>query len=226
MTNSVGRYRSSGAKQRRKRALVFLVTVLFLIFSVGYVLVDWRVRPMIQTYGNNQAVTAATRSVNAAVEQVLSQQTIHYEDLAVVTKDSEGNVISIETNTASTNLLKSAIGEAVLQKLDDQSVQTVKIPLGSLVGGLLTGRGPSVRIKVPMDSTVETTFVNVFEGAGINQTRHEITIHVKVSLYTIIQGENTATQVETGFTVAETILVGEVPQWVAGTVTNSATAAK
>ena len=46
----------------------------------------------------------------------------------------------------------------------------------------MTGRGPNISISVPMDSTVETAYSNKFESAGINQTKHEIALDVKVTV--------------------------------------------
>jgi sporulation protein YunB len=169
---------------------------------------------MIKTYGDNQAITAATRAVNDAVEKVLSNLGIDYEKLSSVTLDKNGEVSSIETNTANVNIFKSTVSKEILEQLDNQEIQKVNIPLGSLAGGLLTGRGPNITIRVPMNSTVETVLNNKFEGAGINQTKHDISLDVKVKIFTVVQGVSTENVVETNFTIAERILVGEVPQWI------------
>jgi len=202
-----------GRKSLIKRKLAVFAVFLFIAFELLFAAADWMVRPMIQAYGNNQAATAATRAVNDAVEKVLCEISIDYEKLAQVTRGENGKIVSIHTNTASINIIKSAVSKAVLQELDNQKYQKVEIPIGSLAGGLLTGRGPAIRIKVPMNSTVETDIENKFEGAGINQTKHEITLKVRVTIYTVIQGESSANEITTGFTVAEHILVGEVPSW-------------
>lgn len=204
---------SYGRKSLIKRKLAVFAVFLFIAFALMYAAVDWMVRPMIQTYGNNQAATAATRAVNDAVEKVLSEMSVDYNNLTQVTRDESGKIVSIHTNTANINIIKSAVSKAVLQELDNQKYQRVEIPMGSLAGGLLTGRGPAIKIKVPMNSTVETDIENKFEGAGINQTKHEISLKVKVTIYTVIQGESSANEITTGFTVAENILVGEVPSW-------------
>ncbi len=191
--------------------------MLFILLVAGLVaLTDIRIRPMLKTYGINQATTTATKAMNDAVQRVLDEMNLRYDDLASVTKDEDGNILSVSTNTANMNRLKAAVGDAVLQELEKQDVQTVKIPIGSILsGGLLTGRGPEISVKVPMNSTVQTSFDNSFEGAGINQTCHEIMLDVKVTVYAMLPGEDTAVEVETGFTAAETILVGEVPDWAA-----------
>ena len=198
------------------RRLYFFFILMLILGTVCVVLIDGKVRPMLKTYGSNQTITAATRAVNEAVNEVLNDASIRYEDLATVSKDSDGSISAVSLNTASMNKIKSAVSEAILKKLEEQTFQKVSIPIGSLFGGLLTGRGPSIRIKVPVNSTVETDYKSVFDSAGINQTRHQITISVKVVVYAVIQGEDTANEVSSAFTLAESILVGEVPGWVVG----------
>ena len=140
-------------RRGRKRIILYFLVVFMIIGILLVWLVDWCVRPMIKTYGNTQAVTAATRAVNDAALSVM------------------------------------------------------------------TGRGPNLSISVPMDSTVETAYSNKFESAGINQTKHEIALDVKVTVYTVVQGESQANVVNTAFTITECILVGEVPQWLVRSIT-------
>ena len=55
-------------------------------------------------------------------------------------------------------------------------------------------------------------FENQFADAGINQTRHEIVLHVDVAVSILLPGVTTAARVANAVTVAETVIVGNVPQ--------------
>ena len=50
-----------------------------------------------------------------------------------------------------------------------------------------------------------------FSAAGINQTRHRVILNVTTDVYVIMNGNNTSTQVENSFIIAETVLLGTVP---------------
>ena len=200
-------------RQRKFQKFRLMITFILCLALACFILVDIRVRPMIKTYGCNQATTAATKAVNDAIERVLQENIVEYDDLITVQKDANGNIISLETNSSNINLMKSRVSEAILEELDVQEVQMIKIPLGSLVGGLVTGRGPNIKIKIPMNSTVETALSSDFESAGINQTRHTIDLDVTVTIYAVIQGVDTAIKVQTSCAVTENILVGKVPNW-------------
>ena len=55
-------------------------------------------------------------------------------------------------------------------------------------------------------------FRNQFETGGINQTRHQIILEVNVSVSILLPGFTTATTVSNAVTVAETVIVGSVPE--------------
>ena len=57
----------------------------------------------------------------------------------------------------------------------------------------------------------EANFHNAFTSAGINQTKHQIILTVDVSVSVLLPGFRTATKVSNSFIVAETVIVGTVP---------------
>jgi sporulation protein YunB len=92
-------------------------------------------------------------------------------------------------------------------------VTDIKIPIGNAVGGVIfTGRGPSFTVKILSVASVQTRFTNSFENAGINQTRHKIMLEVSAVINLYVPGtRETTTTVTTLVEVAETVIVGQVP---------------
>ena len=60
--------------------------------------------------------------------------------------------------------------------------------------------------------TVSVNFVTEFESAGINQTRHRISLEATASVQIVIPTGAAPVRVSASLPVAESILVGEVPQ--------------
>ena len=50
---------------------------------------------------------------------------------------------------------------------------------------------------------------------AINQTKHTVSLRVHTTIYTFLAGTQSSAEVETSVPVAETVIVGEVPQVVA-----------
>ena len=69
------------------------------------------------------------------------------------------------------------------------------------------------RITVKMQSvgSCSAYFENQFDQAGINQTTHRILLCVDVSVSILLPGFRTSTKVSNAFSVAETVIVGAVP---------------
>ena len=65
-----------------------------------------------------------------------------------------------------------------------------------------------------MQSVGSTTasFRNTFSAAGINQTRHQILLDVHVNVSILLPGFRTSTKVSNEISVAETVIVGSVPE--------------
>ena len=96
------------------------------------------------------------------------------------------------------------------------AIRRLAFPIGTLTGSeLLHGRGPEVPLRVTLAGNAAADFESQFESAGINQTKHRITLKIHLQLYTFIPGINRTVDVDTDIPVAETVIVGEVPDIIA-----------
>ena len=77
---------------------------------------------------------------------------------------------------------------------------------------LLAGRGPELKIRMQSVGSCSAHFENRFDQAGINQTTHRILLCVDVSMSILLPGFRTGTEVSNSFSVAETVIVGAVPE--------------
>lgn len=127
-------------------------------------------------------------------------------------KDSQGSIVSVEADTVKINALKASVTTEILTQLKKHQNMTVRIPTGTLLNGdLLTGRGPRIPVKISLSGAAATQMSSYFESAGINQTSHRLVMDITVTLYAAIPGNDATTTLETSFIIAETVLVGKVP---------------
>lgn len=199
------RRRDRRAAKRRMTALVCAMSGMLLVWA----LLDWRLRPLVEQYSQTQAKLAASLAADRAVTQALAEQAtlpVH------VQRDSAGNIQSVETDMTVVNRLKAAVTDAVTAEMAQKELQ-LNIPLGTLIGSdLFTGRGPRIPIKVLCNATVITALEGTFESAGINQTNHQLWLTAHVTVVCVISGFRQLTVTsETRYLVAETVLVGKVP---------------
>ena len=189
--------------------------VLLLLIGTA-IIIDWQIRPLVKSVAANQAQIASTKAINEAVQQELMENQISYDQLVKIERGNDGKVLAVTTDVAKTNLLKASISTDIQEKLSSTKPKSISIPLGTLTGTeILSGRGPMIEMKISLPSSVFTEFKSTFTSAGINQTKHQIHLKVNTEVYALIPGFPTTTTVDTNIIVAETVIVGEVPNVVA-----------
>ena len=160
--------------------------LLFLIgLIVSVVLVDLRLRPYIQSISSYQARIYGTRVINDAIYAELAKDNVRYDNLVTLTQNAQGEITSLQTDM---------------------------VALGRLSGAqLLSGRGPDLNLKVVPSGYMTSEIRNQFDSAGINQTRHQIMLCIDMRVLAIIPGYTVATDIHTEYCLAETVIIGTVP---------------
>ena len=74
------------------------------------------------------------------------------------------------------------------------------------------GVGPQLVVKIIPVGVVHTDYKTEFLSSGINQTRHRIYIEIKSKMTVVAPFTNESVEVVTNVNVAETVLIGNVPQ--------------
>lgn len=197
----------------KKSVLAVKIVLVALLLVGGLSILDARLRPVITTMAQYQCRVVSVLAMNEAIIEELEEQTDLSAQLLLVEKDAKGNVTSITVDSAGLNHLKARLTEAVSNRLLAVKKQDVHIPLGTLLGWqLMAGRGPNIHLQVLPASFVETATVDKIETAGINQTQYRIFIQFTVKMSAMLPGYSTSVTVENEVCVAETLVVGQVPQ--------------
>lgn len=189
------------------RLLILLLSILFAFF-----LLDAKLRPVIRDYSYSRAVYLATSTINDAVNEEIANSGVEYNDLIYLEKDDSGRVTALHTNIVKINKLKASVTNYVIEQLSELDTTPLAIPLGTISGvDLLSGVGPTIHIKIVPLGQATAAFGSAFTSAGINQTRHSITMQVSATVTIILPRESIETEVTTHVDVAETVIVGVVP---------------
>ncbi|MEG1269722.1 MAG: sporulation protein YunB [Ruthenibacterium sp.] len=197
----------------KKTVRIVQIILLVLLVIAGFSILDARIRPVITTMAQYQCRVVSVLAMNEAIIAELEQRTTLTEPILSVEKDANGNVTSIMVDSSVLNHLKAQMTEAVSNRLLAIKKQDVHIPLGTLLGWqIMAGRGPNIHLQVLPASFVETSMVDQVETAGINQTQYRIFIRFTVQMSAILPGYSTSVTVENEICVAETLIVGQVPQ--------------
>lgn len=196
----------------RYRRPLALCCFLLLLAGASYVFFA-QMQPVISRLAVARVSNQVSRVISTAVNEAVTRGEVEYERLITFQKDNEGRITAISSNMAEFNRLQTLIDADVLDRLTDVSTSTLRVPLGTLSGlTLLSGRGPAVEVRMQSVGSASSRFENEFTSAGINQTKHRIVLTVNVSVSILLPGFQTATQVSGTYVVAETVIVGSVPE--------------
>ena len=194
--------------QKAKLICFFLSVALLSLTIVG----TNHLRSLLDNLAVTRVSNMVGRVVMEAVSDAVNSGEIQYNDLMSLEKDADGGIAALQSNMAEFNRLQSAITKDILDRLGQVSEMDLTIPLGTLTGSaLLVGRGPSLSVRMQSLGSCSAHFENQFDQAGINQTTHRILLCVDVSMSILLPGFRTSTQVSNAFSVAETVIVGDVP---------------
>ena len=194
--------------QRAKLICFFLSVALLSLTIVG----TNHLRSLLGNLAVTRVSNMVGRVVMEAVSDAVNSGEIQYNDLISLEKDADGGIAALQSNMAESNRLQSAITKDILDRLGQVSEMDLTIPLGTLTGSaLLVGRGPSLSVRMQSLGSCSAHFENQFDQAGINQTTHRILLCVDVSMSILLPGFRTSTQVRNAFSVAEPVIVGDVP---------------
>lgn len=208
------------ARVRRKKWMRRMLLAALLLTAL-LLLIDQNFRPIVFSLAEARCAAMATRALNGALTEALDGG-INYEDLMNVRMDERGQVALLSANTMRMNLLADRAGDAALRKLEAVSNQQVSVPLGAALGmTLLAGSGPGIPISIVPIGSVQTNFETEFEACGINQTRHKVFLQLSASIRIVIPTGAKTTNVTANMLVAESIIVGKVPESFVGYNLNS-----
>lgn len=205
-----------GRRGGNPRFLLRLAAVLLLILTTFF-LIDGKIRPVIQSIAESQARNMTMQAVNEAVLEALGQAGVAYGELVTIHKEETGRITSIETNVVQANSLQAQIGNGIARRIAEAKSYEISIPIGSLSGSeLLLGRGPSLKLKMTLEASTILQLRNQFTEAGVNQTHHQVMLDIQTHVLFITPDSYEPTEVKTSVCIAETVIVGEVPQAYAG----------
>lgn len=196
--------------RRRKRRLLLLLVLA--VVAALLLLLRLRAAPLMEQLVVTQAENTMSTLVNEIVNDQIAKGTIDYDRIIYFEKDVDGRITALKTNMSEVNRLKTEILSAMNQGIEDISVGELNIPIGNFIfPELFSGKGFAVPVRILSVSTSDANFENHFSEAGINQTLHQIRMNILVNLSVLTPTGTVRTSVETDVVVAETVIVGTVP---------------
>ena len=200
--------------KRKAKIKIFVFLLVFTAFSAFLFLkIEKRISTVVAEISENAVKAEAAVIINQSIFNKLEKDGITYDNLIFTEKDNNGKITALKTNVIELNKLQSELSLIILESLSEFKETNMEIPFGTALGiEWLSGSGPGIKVEVMPVGTVDTEIKSEIVSAGINQSHHRIILNVKANFTIVSAVSNIPTSIEINVCIAETVIVGEVPQ--------------
>ena len=186
--------------------------IVFAVLLAGFLSFRGKYRAVIGELAQTQVKNTTSDLTNDAIAKQIAAGNIRYDRIVYFEKDLDGRITALKTNMSEVNRLKTDILNIINDEILALDHSDIGIPLGSLfLPELLSGRGPSIPVHILSIRNSDAVFNSDLTQAGINQTLHKLIMEVSVDVSVLILGQTSSFTLTSEVVVAETVIVGQVP---------------
>lgn len=198
-------------RQKKKFKIFSCFFLIFLILLILFFKIDKDIKPVLFSVSGTEVRILATECINRVVKEELSNN-VKYSDFVSVKTDTNGDISAIEMNTVEMNKFGANIALKVQEEMRFIGGRGISIPLGVITNSsLLSSFGPNINVKVQPMGNVVTDFKSELQSAGINQSRYRVYISINTNMQIMIPLGQEKINVVSIIPIAETLIVGKVP---------------
>lgn len=198
--------------RKRLKAFGIILLLCFGVLIAGFLSLRSKYRLVIGDLAQTSVKNATSDLANDSVAQQIENGNIQYDRIVYFEKDINGRITALKTNIGEVNRLKTDILNIINGRILALDAADIGIPIGSLfLPEFFSGKGPAIPVHILAIRNSDATFSSNFIQAGINQTLHQLVMEVNVEAAVLVLGETSTFQVSSQIVVAETVIVGEVP---------------
>ncbi len=198
--------------RRAVQRLLYLVLILAILALLLLLFFRSRYNDAIRELAQTQVRNVTSDLINDAIDKQIETGNIQYDRIVYFEKDLNGRITALKTNMSEVNRLKTDTLNIINDEILALDTSQLGLPIGSLVlPELLSGKGPDIPVSILAIRNSDASFTSHFTEAGINQTLQQLVMCVSVDVTVLVLGRTESFTVSSEVVVAETIIVGQVP---------------
>lgn len=202
----------SKSKKQKNKLRIFLIFFIGLAVIIFFML-NHQIKLKLRDIAVYKCENNATDMINTAIQDTLNDESYTYNDLVEINKNSDNQITSVSCVSSNINKLKSQISDEINKGFEDREKNSFDISVGTIAGiNFFSGIGPDITIHFEKEGSVKTNIKSSFKSSGINQTLHQIYIYVSADILAVTSSGTYKSNVKTEFLLAETVIVGEIPE--------------
>lgn len=195
-------------RRKLRNILIFLT-----LSALGLlILFRWKFNQPVRELAQAQVINSTSDLINDAIDRQIEAGDIQYDRIVHFEKDLDGAITALKTNMSEVNRLKTNTLNMINDKILALDQSDIGVPMGSVFfPEFFSGRGLTIPVQIIAIRNSDGYFESHFTQAGINQTLHRLNMCVVVDVSILVLGYSATFTVSSEVVVAETIIIGDVP---------------
>ena len=192
--------------------LIRLLLIIILVLTAAFFLFRRKYQDVIVALAQTQVINTTSDLINDAIDQQIDAGDSMDGRVMYFEKDLDGRIAALKTNMNEVIRLGTQVLNIINDEILARDASQLGIPLGnSFFPEFLSGRGLSIPVEILAIRNSDASFTSDFSEAGINQTLHRLNMEVRVDVSVLVLGRTESFAVNSQVMVAETIIIGQVP---------------
>ncbi len=192
--------------------LLWFLAIIAVIACILFFAFRAKFSQAIYSLAETQIINSTSDLINDAIDKQIETGNIQYDRIVYFEKDLDGRITALKTNMSEVNRLKTDILNLINDEILALDTSELGVPLGNLIlPEVLAGKGPVIPVQIMAIRNSDASFSSNFSEAGINQTLQKLTMTVCVDVTILVLGDTKSFTVSSQVVVAETVIVGQVP---------------
>ncbi len=230
-------------KHSKKSLFILIFSTLLVILVFLFKFINNKVTPLILDYAELEARKLATLVINSAVSKNISNK-IKSDEIFLITKDSNGEISTIDFNPATVNSVlteTTTIIQQELKKIEDGDIQEIEnfdlnfisddklkdgiifeIPSGVVFqNAFFANLGPKIPIKLSLAGDITSEITTQVTNYGINNALIEVRISIKLTEQVILPLTTDKIEIQSSIPIVLKLIQGTVPNYYLNGISNS-----
>ncbi|MBQ3551977.1 MAG: sporulation protein YunB [Clostridia bacterium] len=193
-----------------KQTLLAFFLSLIVIATYMFISVMTNMNPVALEMAKAKVLELTTIALNDVIrEQVLASKFQDVLDIQVL--GDNAYIVTADTNQM--NSLSAAIAKNAQERIAEFGEEGVGVPWGTLTNiTFLSGVGPDIYFRFTPVGGVTSNYRSEIKTSGINQSLYRVNINLTAYISIILPNTHAEISVTASAAVAESVIVGEVPQ--------------
>ena len=207
-----------------------IIIIILLILSVIYVFkkINEKALPQLISYADIETKKVISLLINTTVTNTIANS-INYDELFITTKDSNGNILSIDFNSKEVNRILDETSKVVenninylskgdIDKLDKKSYSDdgviYRLPSGVIFNNvLLNNIMPKIPVRIDLISNIFCRINTDIKSYGINNALMTVSINITASVKVLLPFVSDTVEISSDVPVIIKLIEGSVPSY-------------